>query len=185
MAERGLLEIVNRRTIVLGTAGAAVALALSRRSALSEPTSPTTPAATAPATPAAPAPSTAPAAAAPRRTFDEVYAQLTKGAKPTEGKITVEVPEIAENGNVVPFTITVDSPMTDASHVRAVHLLSTENPQPLIATFRFTPLSGKAIVASRMRLAKTQDVVVLAELGEGKFWLSRSTVKVTIGGCGA
>lgn len=119
-----------------------------------------------------------------RATFDQAFARLTGGAKPVEGKITLEVPEIAENGNVVPFAVTVDSPMTADSHIKAVHILSTENPQPVIASFRFSPASGKASVASRMRLAKTQDVVVLAEHSDGKLWISRSTVKVTIGGCG-
>lgn len=119
-----------------------------------------------------------------RTTFEQAYAQLTKGAKPAEGKITLEVPEIAENGNVVPFTVTADSPMTAESHVKTIHVLSTENPQPIIATFRFAPESGKASVAGRMRLAKTQDVVVLAELSDGKLWVSRTAVKITIGGCG-
>ena len=79
------------------------------------------------------------------------------------------MPEIAENGNTVPFTISVDSPMTDKDYVKAVHVISTGNPQPGVATFRFTPQSGKAAAASRMRLAETQDVIALAELSDGKF----------------
>ena len=105
-------------------------------------------------------------------------------AKPTEGKLTLDLPEIAENGNTVPFTISVESPMTEKDHVKAIHVFATANPQPGVATFRFTPLSGKAAVASRMRLARTQDVIGIAELSDGKFLMGKRTVKVTIGGCG-
>lgn len=177
MDRRPRLEVTTRRNFTLGASAALVLLSYTRADAAAQESGPS-PAATAP-------PAASPAAAPdPGATFDQVYAALTKGAKPTEGKITLEVPEIAENGNVVPFTVTVDHPMNDTSHVKAVHLLSTANPQPHVATFHFTPASGKASVASRMRLAKTQDVVVLAELADGKLWVSRSAIKVTIGGCG-
>ena len=105
-------------------------------------------------------------------------------AKPIEGKITVELPEIAENGNTVPFSISVDSPMTDKDHVKAIHIVATSNPQPGVATFRLSPQSGKAAVASRMRLQRTQDVITIAELSDGRFLMARRPVKVTIGGCG-
>jgi sulfur-oxidizing protein SoxY len=78
-------------------------------------------------------------------------------AKPSEGKFALELPEIAENGNTVPFTVSVESPMTEKDHVKAIHVIATANPQPGVATFRLTPLSGKAAVSSRLRLARTQD----------------------------
>jgi sulfur-oxidizing protein SoxY len=84
----------------------------------------------------------------------------------------------------VPFTISVESPMTEKEHVKAVHVISTANPQPNVATFRFTQLSGRASAASRMRLAQTQEVIGLAELNDGRFLMTRRPVKVTIGGCG-
>jgi sulfur-oxidizing protein SoxY len=105
-------------------------------------------------------------------------------AKPSEGKIGIEMPDIAENGNTVPFTITVDSPMTEKDYVKAIHVLATANPQPGVATFRFFPLSGKASVASRMRLARTQDIITIAEMSDGRFLMAKRPVKVTIGGCG-
>jgi len=105
-------------------------------------------------------------------------------AKPIDGKITLELPEIAENGNTVPFTISVDSPMTDKDHVKAIHIIATANPQPGVATFRLSPISGKAAVASRMRLQRTQDVITIAELSDGRFLMTKRAVKVTIGGCG-
>jgi len=116
--------------------------------------------------------------------WEEALKRIVGDAQPTDGRVTFELPEIAENGNTVPFTISVDSPMTEKDHVKALHVIATANPQPGVATFRFTPLSGKASVASRMRLAQTQDVIGLAELGDGRFLMTRRPVKVTIGGCG-
>lgn len=118
------------------------------------------------------------------QSWEEAVKKIVGDAKPTDGKLTIDLPEIAENGNTVPFSISVDSPMTDKDYVKAVHVISTGNPQPGVATFRFTPQSGKAAAASRMRLARTQDVIALAELSDGKFLQVKRSVKVTIGGCG-
>ena len=116
--------------------------------------------------------------------WQEAIKKIVGDAKPADGKLTLDMPEIAENGNTVPFAITMDSPMTDKDYVKAVHIISTGNPQPGVATFHFTPQSGRAAAASRMRLAKTQDVIALAELSDGKFVQAKRSVKVTIGGCG-
>jgi len=116
--------------------------------------------------------------------WEQALKKILGDAKPTEGKVTIEMPEIAENGNTVPFSISVDSPMTEASSVRAIHLIATANPQPGVATFRFSLLSGRAAVTSRMRLARTQDVLAVAELSDGRFLMGKRSVKVTIGGCG-
>jgi sulfur-oxidizing protein SoxY len=124
------------------------------------------------------------AAQAAAQAWEEAVKKIMGDAKPAEGQVKLDLPDIAENGNTVPFNVSVDSPMTEAEHVKAIHIISTANPQPGVATFRFTPLSGRAAAASRMRLARTQDVIGLAELSDGKFLLSRRTVKVTIGGCG-
>jgi sulfur-oxidizing protein SoxY len=116
--------------------------------------------------------------------WEQAVRKVLGDAKPIEGKVLIDLPEIAENGNTVPFTVSVDSPMSETDYVKTVHIIATANPQPGVATFRFSPLSGKANVASRMRLAKTQDVIVIAELGDGRFLMSKRNVKVTIGGCG-
>jgi sulfur-oxidizing protein SoxY len=116
--------------------------------------------------------------------WEQAVKKVLGDAKPIEGKVMLDLPEIAENGNTVPFTISVDSPMSEADHVKVIHVLATANPQPGVAVFRFSPLSGKATVASRMRLARTQDVIGIAELSDGRFLLSKRNVKVTIGGCG-
>lgn len=125
-----------------------------------------------------------PALAQAEEGWEAALKKVMGDATPIDGKITLEMPEIAENGNTVPFSIAVDSPMSEQEYVKAIHVLSTGNPQPVVATFHFTPESGKAAIASRLRLAKTQDVVSVAELSDGKFALTKRTVKVTIGGCG-
>jgi sulfur-oxidizing protein SoxY len=116
--------------------------------------------------------------------FQDEFARLTGDAIPVEDKIKVDLPELAENGNFVPITITVDSPMTEADHVRAIHILATANPVAQIATFHLSPMNGIARVQSRIRLAKTEDVVTLAELSSGAMLIATTLVKVTIGGCG-
>lgn len=116
--------------------------------------------------------------------WEEMVKRLVGDAKPSEAKITLEMPEIAENGNTVPFSVMVDSPMSEQDYVKTIYVISTGNPQADVAVFHFTPLSGKASVSSRMRLAKTQDVISVAQLSDGKVLQSKKTVKVTIGGCG-
>ena len=114
---------------------------------------------------------------------DAAIKAIIGDAKPAAG-ITLDIPEIAENGNTVPYTMSVDSPMTDKDHVKALHILAGGNPQPGVASFFLSPASGRAFVSSRMRLARTQDIVAVAELSDGRFLINKKTVKVTIGGCG-
>jgi sulfur-oxidizing protein SoxY len=124
------------------------------------------------------------AATAPSAEFTNDLQRILAGAKPVEGRISVDLPETADNGNFVPITISVDSPMTDADHVTAIHLLSTANPRAHVATFHLSPVNAIARVQSRMRLARTQDVVVIAELSGGDRLIATTAVKVMIGGCG-
>jgi len=102
----------------------------------------------------------------------------------SSSKIELDVPEIAENGSTVPMGVKVDSPMTNADHVKAVHVMATKNPDPEIITFKFTPKSGRAEAQTRMRLAETQNVMAVAELSDGATIMTQKKVKVTIGGCG-
>lgn len=117
--------------------------------------------------------------------FKTAYAQLVRDRKAPQDGVQLTLPDIAENGNMVPFTVYVDSPMTDEDYVETITVLSTGNPQPVIGTFHFTPASGRALVGGRLRLARTQDLVVVAEMKSGALVSGRSNVKVTIGGCGA
>ena len=114
----------------------------------------------------------------------EAMKGLIGDKKPQEGRITLDLPQIAENGNTVPLTVEVDSPMTDQDYVKAVHIFAEGNPLPNVASFHFTPANGKAMAATRIRLAKTQNVVAVAEMSDGKIYQAKAEVKVTIGGCG-
>ncbi len=114
----------------------------------------------------------------------ESIQKIAGGKTPGTGKVTLELPQIAENGNTVPVGVDVESPMTDADYVKAIHILADGNPSPEVAVFKFSPASGKANAATRMRLAKTQNVIAVAEMGDGSFFMAKAEVKVTIGGCG-
>lgn len=116
--------------------------------------------------------------------FEAALAEILKGATPRDGGVEMDLPATIENGDYVPVTLGVDSPMTVESYVKAIHLLSPANPRARVATFRFTPLSGKARVTSVMRLAKTQEVVAVAELSDGSLLMSTRSVDVKVGGCG-
>lgn len=98
--------------------------------------------------------------------------------------LKLTMPEIAENGNTVPLTVEVDSPMTEENYVKEILVVAQSNPSPEVARFSFTPLAGVAKADTRMRLAQTQDVVALARMSNGSIAQARQTVKVTIGGCG-
>ena len=156
MTKQIQLKVIDRRDFVLGASAAAAAAALL----------------------------TAVPGGAWAVDLDAEIKKVIGDAKPTEGRVTLEMPEIAENGNTVPFGVSVESPMTDKDYVKAVHVFASKNPNPNVATFHFSPLSGKASATSRMRLASTQDVVAIAEMSDGKYYMGKRTVKVTIGGCG-
>ena len=111
-------------------------------------------------------------------------AKFTGGKAAEKGRITIDLPEIAENGNTVPLSISVDSPMTAESHVSDVLVVADGNPRSGLATFHFTPMSGKAEAATRIRLAATQNIIVVAKTSDGKIFTDQKQVKVTIGGCG-
>jgi len=123
------------------------------------------------------------AAHAATKTYDAISA-FTGGNTPTEGKIDLITPEIAENGNTVPVEFTVESDMTDESYVKDVLVLADGNPSPGVATFHFTPMAGVASASTRVRLASTQNVIVVAKMNDGSAYMAKKLVKVTIGGCG-
>jgi sulfur-oxidizing protein SoxY len=101
----------------------------------------------------------------------------------TAGKVKLELPPLSENGNAVPLAVRVESPMTDADHVRAIHVFTEKNPQADVVSFRLGPRAGRASVATRIRLADTQTVVAVAELSDGSFWSDRASVVVTLAAC--
>ena len=120
-------------------------------------------------------------------TSDQVDAEIKKlfgDKKPVEGKIKLDLPSIAENGLVVPLSFEVESPMTEKDYVKSIHFFADGNPSPGLASFYFTPMSPKAAAAIRIRLARTQNIVAVAQMSNGEVYSARKEVKVTIGGCG-
>ena len=111
-------------------------------------------------------------------------AKFTGGKTAEKGKIAIELPEIAENGNTVPLMVTVNSPMQDNDYVSDILVVSEGNPRPGVAHFHLSPMSGKAVASTRIRLAATQNIVVVAKTSTGQFFTDAKLVKVTIGGCG-
>ena len=109
---------------------------------------------------------------------------FTGGKQATEGKVKLDLPEIAENGNTVPMTVTVESPMSEQSHVTEVLVLADGNPNAGVATFHFSPASGVAEANTRIRLAASQNIIAVAKMNDGSFVMASKAVKVTIGGCG-
>lgn len=112
--------------------------------------------------------------------------EVITGGKPVEtsSKVQLKVPEIAENGAVVPVTVTVESPMTDSDYVKAIHIFATKNGNTRCIDVYLTPANGKAMFSTRIKLGQTQEVAALVELSDGTFLSAAQSVKVTIGGCG-
>ncbi|MET3660388.1 thiosulfate oxidation carrier protein SoxY [Aquamicrobium ahrensii] len=114
----------------------------------------------------------------------KLIADFAGGKEPQSGKLTLTAPEIAENGNTVPISVEVESAMEGDDMVDQVLILADGNPSADVATFAFTALSGKAAATTRMRLARTQNVIAVARMADGSVYMDKKEVKVTIGGCG-
>jgi sulfur-oxidizing protein SoxY len=109
--------------------------------------------------------------------------RFTGGRKPENGRVKLDIAPLVENGNTVPVTVQVDSAMTAADHVRRIALFTERNPQPEVAVFNLSLLSGRAEVSTRMRLATSQRVIALAELQDGSYRQQVIEVVVTLAAC--
>jgi sulfur-oxidizing protein SoxY len=121
-----------------------------------------------------------------RATPEEMAAAVrafTGGAPVREGRLRLEISPLVENGNTVPVTVTVDSPMTASDHVQAIAIFNERNPQPQVASFMLGPRAGRASVSTRIRLATSQQLVAVARLGDGSHWSSAVDVIVTLAAC--
>jgi sulfur-oxidizing protein SoxY len=108
---------------------------------------------------------------------------ITGAAVVRTGKVKLEVPPLVENGNTVPMTVSVGSPMTAEDHVRSIHVFLEKNPQPNVGNFVLGPRAGRAQVSTRIRLADSQKIVAIAKLSDGSFWSATADVVVTLAAC--
>ena len=99
------------------------------------------------------------------------------------GKVRLDIPPLVENGNTVPMTVSVASPMTSDDHVRSIHVFNEKNPQPNIGNFYLGPQAGRAQISTRIRLADSQKIVAIAKLSDGSFWSATVEVVVTLAAC--
>lgn len=99
------------------------------------------------------------------------------------GKVKLDVPPLVENGNMVPMTVSVASPMNPEDHVKSIHVFNEKNPQPNIGNFYLGPRAGRAQVSTRIRLADSQKIVAIAHLADGSFWSVSADVVVTLAAC--
>jgi sulfur-oxidizing protein SoxY len=100
-----------------------------------------------------------------------------------KGKVKLDLPPLIENGNAVPMTVSVESSMTEANHVKAIHVFNEKNPQPHVVSVQLGPRAGKAAISTRIRLADSQTVIAIAELSDGSFWSDEADVVVTLAAC--
>jgi sulfur-oxidizing protein SoxY len=125
-------------------------------------------------------------AAGPARALNDYADEVNKftgGKTPVEGRVKLELPELAENGNTVPLSVGVDGPMGEGIHVQEILVVAPANPNARVIRFRFSPMSVPE-ASTRIRLAETQDVIAVAKLSDGTFLSASRQIKVTIGGCG-
>jgi sulfur-oxidizing protein SoxY len=123
-----------------------------------------------------------PAQATPETTAAAIR-NVTGAAMVRTGKVRLDIPPLVENGNTVPMTVSVTSPMTAADYVKSIHVFNEKNPQPNMGNFYLGPLSGRAQISTRIRLADTQKITAIARLSDDTFWSASVDVVVTLAAC--
>jgi len=115
--------------------------------------------------------------------MNEAIRKVVGTARVNRGKVTLELPALVDNGNGVSLAVRVDSPMTQADYVKAIHVFSEKNPLPEVVSFHLGPRAGRASVATRIRLADTQTVTAICEMSDGSFWSGSADAVVTLPAC--
>ena len=110
-------------------------------------------------------------------------AKVVGGAPVREGRVSLDLPPLVENGSTVPLVVSVDSPMSETDYVRAIHVYNEKNPQPNVFTARLGPRNGRAVVGTRIKLGDSQKIVAIAETSDGRFWSASADVIVTLAAC--
>ncbi|MGH8766390.1 MAG: SoxY-related AACIE arm protein [Burkholderiales bacterium] len=114
---------------------------------------------------------------------DEAMRKLTGGAEARRGRVKLDAPALIENGNSVVLSVRVESPMTEADHVKAIHVFAPRNPLPNMISVYLSPRSGRAQFTTRVRVADTQTLMAMAQLSDGSFWMDHVDVVVTLAAC--
>ncbi|MHB2166769.1 SoxY-related AACIE arm protein [Alsobacter sp. R-9] len=122
-------------------------------------------------------------AGATQATMQKAMDEFTRGAKAEVARVTIDIPALVENGNSVPLTVRVDSPMTPTDFIRRIGVFNQLNPQPYVATFHLSPRSGRAQVSTRIRLGDSQMIVAIAETQDGRFFQASAELVVTLPAC--
>ncbi len=99
------------------------------------------------------------------------------------GRVTLEIPPLVENGNLVTMKVAVESPMTQADYVRAIHIVAEGNPLPNVVSFYLSPRAGLAAITTRIRLGDSQRVRAIAQMSDGSFWQGDAATLVTLAAC--
>ena len=108
---------------------------------------------------------------------------LVGGAVVQTGKVKLDIPPLVENGNTVPMTVSVASPMTATDYVKSIHVFNEKNPQSNLGNFFLGPRAGRAQISTRVRLADSQKITAIARLSDGSFWSVTAEVVVTLAAC--
>jgi sulfur-oxidizing protein SoxY len=115
--------------------------------------------------------------------MQEAVRKVTGGARVNPGRVKLDLPPLIDNGNTVPLAVTVESPMTAADHVEAVHVFTERNPQPYVLSVYLGPRAGRASLTTRVRIADTGTVTAIAQLSDGSFWSDAKGVVVVLSAC--
>ena len=114
---------------------------------------------------------------------DSLIEKITGGAPLQRGRVKLEIPTLADNGNSVSLRVVVDSPMTPSNHVKSIHLIAPKNPRPGVASFFYGAGAGRPQISTRIRLSGSQGVIAVAALSDGSFWAATAEVAVTVSAC--
>jgi len=118
-----------------------------------------------------------------KQALDEAIRKVVGNAQVRTGKVKLDLPPLIDNGNTVPLSVEVDSPMTAADHVKAIHVFTEKNPQPYVLSAHLGPRSGRARITTRARIADTGVVTAIAQMSDGSFWSDSVKVIVTLSAC--
>ena len=118
-----------------------------------------------------------------KKALDAAIAKVVGSAQVRQGRVKLDVPPLVDNGNLVPLSVEVDSPMSAADHVKAIHVFTERNPQPYVFTAHLGPRAGRARIATRARIADTGAVIAIAQMSDGSFWSDSVKVLVTLSAC--